>query len=555
MPLVKGIPAALAAITVANGLMVEPSVPIPAPSSTVEAATTGSKRAASITGTSTYAGGYYAGGLVGGNRGQIRQSYAIGVVECPVIRGGGVAIGGFAAENHGVIQTSYCAVALSAVEGANVWGFASDASSVTRCYYLNGGSYSYLGSVYSYDYDGVKGATPVTDEELAALRLAGFGTVDAAHTFCRDQTPAEAGNAYPYRSAVADGSGRPVHYGDWVTKADLGTVGVVYWEYEAGGANAGYHFSFIGFDESRYKEGSSLCTAHDDGGVIEAYGYGYYYKDGQPPAQLVEASAEYGDFVLGSQNTEAQAMLEAQVPGFTFVLYQTGTAAKAEGDRDGMRLESARSANGQWVLEQGGIRYVYAICPFFADAYSYVGDGTGTNAGVVPGVDKAYEVRSVEQLQFINWSYTNGVGSVDSDVTNSNYRTFPYLQYATVTGSGHQNEADALAGDSVGGPRPIQTWEQTPDINGTGLSPAEPAEDGKEPAAWESNALVHPIAGAVNRRSRNSSDSYAVILYNWFGGVYDGQNYYIKNIRIDSYCYNVGLFGTAVGAEIRNIVL
>ena len=52
MPLVKGIPAALAAITVANGLMVEPRVPIPAPSSTVEAATTGSNRAASITGTS-----------------------------------------------------------------------------------------------------------------------------------------------------------------------------------------------------------------------------------------------------------------------------------------------------------------------------------------------------------------------------------------------------------------------------------------------------------------------------------------------------------------------
>ena len=52
MPLVKGIPAALAAITVANGLMVEPRVPIPAPSSTVDAATTGSNRAASITGTS-----------------------------------------------------------------------------------------------------------------------------------------------------------------------------------------------------------------------------------------------------------------------------------------------------------------------------------------------------------------------------------------------------------------------------------------------------------------------------------------------------------------------
>ncbi|MNT28855.1 hypothetical protein D3C72_1645670 [compost metagenome] len=53
IPLVNGIPAALAAMTVAKGLMVEPSVPIPAPSSTVEAATTGSKRAASITGTNS----------------------------------------------------------------------------------------------------------------------------------------------------------------------------------------------------------------------------------------------------------------------------------------------------------------------------------------------------------------------------------------------------------------------------------------------------------------------------------------------------------------------
>ncbi|CNU46227.1 Uncharacterised protein [Salmonella enterica subsp. enterica serovar Bovismorbificans] len=46
-------PAALAAMTVAKGLMVEPSVPIPAPSSTVAAATNGSKRAAIMTGTSS----------------------------------------------------------------------------------------------------------------------------------------------------------------------------------------------------------------------------------------------------------------------------------------------------------------------------------------------------------------------------------------------------------------------------------------------------------------------------------------------------------------------
>lgn len=46
-----------------------------------------------------------------------------------------------------------------------------------------------------------------------------------------------------------------------------------------------------------------------------------------------------------------------------------------------------------------------------------------------------------------------------------------------------------------------------------------------------------------------------MVLYNWFGGSYDGGNYYIKNLNIDSPCYNVGLFGTTAGADIRNIVL
>ena len=46
-----------------------------------------------------------------------------------------------------------------------------------------------------------------------------------------------------------------------------------------------------------------------------------------------------------------------------------------------------------------------------------------------------------------------------------------------------------------------------------------------------------------------------MVLYNWFGGSYDGGNYYIKNLNIESPCYNVGLFGTTAGADIRNIVL
>lgn len=58
----------------------------------------------------------------------------------------------------------------------------------------------------------------------------------------------------------------------------MGTIGMVYWEKEEGGANSGYHFSYIGFTGTARKEGSSLCTAHDDGGKITAYGYGYYWQ-------------------------------------------------------------------------------------------------------------------------------------------------------------------------------------------------------------------------------------------------------------------------------------
>ena len=48
----------------------------------------------------------------------------------------------------------------------------------------------------------------------------------------------------------------------------MGEFGVFYWEYEQGG-NSGYHLSFQGTSNGEVMEGgSSLCTAHDDGGKI-----------------------------------------------------------------------------------------------------------------------------------------------------------------------------------------------------------------------------------------------------------------------------------------------
>lgn len=509
----------------------------------------------SITGTSTYARSYCAGGLVGMNdgSGQIRQSYAIGSIKLTEIRGSAV-ISGFVGDNQGTIRNSYCATALSAVTGADVNGFTSDHGSVSDCYYLSGGTYTFAGTVRLYDYKaGTNGAKARDHEQMQKLasELDGFAKVDdAGHSFNHQNTdPSE--TVYPYPSSVTAGSAKtPVHYGDWVTDADMGTIGMVYWEKEEGGANSGYHFSYIGFTENTRKAGSSLCTAHDDGGKITDFGYGYYYKDGTSGNLTPSVN-----FVLGAKNAEAQTELAKQVSGYTFTCYRTDgenglqLSAETKSNSDSFTL----AANGTWTLNQNGKPYTYAVCPFFGDSYCPVEDvGNAQDLGKT-GAKKQYQIRSVEQLQFINWScevtatylgpwwnpkysFTFYTGT-DRPVTSKTYNQFPYLQYATVTEQGEQKMSAALSN------RPQRSWTQTHDLNGMALNaPADGAE----------NTVFYPIAGAVDN---HTGSDYNVVLYTWFGGQYNGGNYYIKNIAIDSYCYNVGVFGTTAGATIENIML
>ena len=503
------------------------------------------------------------GGLVGGNGGQIRRSYALAAINVMEVSGN-VTIAGFAGGNVGTIRDSYCATAMTSA-GAATYGFAPASGSLNNCCFLTGGTYTFAGKVYLYDYDAdvtVSGAAGLSSKELAKLRLDGFGAIaDAAHSVNHPNTAIDETEeaVYPYPGSVTGRDGARTHYGDWVTDADLGTLGVIYWEKEEGGSNDGYHFSFIGFENgAQQKADSSLCEAHDDGGKITDYGYGYYWKDTGNRPELEAALSplnnvhDSGTFALGTASTgktagSAAAELEKQVPGYRFVTYQTGEGA------DQMRLLSSKTANGQWTLTQKDtgsntkLTFRFLLNPFFANSYSYV-DEKDAGANKTPGTEElAYQVRSVEQLQFINWSYSNGKGSTTADVTNTNYKTFPYLQYATRLGQNSQTKTDSLRGDTIGGPRTVQTWKQTHDVNGTDLS---------APTDGRKNAKLHPIAGAVYYSEKDTGgDNYELILYNWFGGNYDGRNYYIKNIQIESYCYNVGLFGTTVGAEIGNIVL
>ncbi len=500
------------------------------------------------------------GGLVGGNGGQIRRSYALAAINVMEVSGN-VTIAGFAGGNVGTIRDSYCATAMTSA-GAATYGFAPASGSLNNCYFLTGGTYTFAGKVYLYDYDAdvtVSGAAGLSSKELAKLSLDGFGAIaDAAHSVNHPNTAIDGTEeaVYPYPGSVTGRDGARTHYGDWVTDADLGTLGVIYWEKEEGGSNDGYHFSFIGFEDGvQQKADSSLCEAHDDGGKITDYGYGYYWKDTEKKPELkavlfpLSGVSDSGTFELGTASTgktagSAAAELEKQVPGYNFVTYQTGEGA------DRMRLLSSKTANGQWTLTQKDtgsntkLTFRFLLNPFFANSYSYVDEKDVKT----PGTEElAYQVRSVEQLQFINWSYSNGKGSTTADVTSTNYKTFPYLQYATKLGQNSQTKTDSLRGDTIGGPRTVQTWKQTHDVNGTDLS---------APTDGTKNAKLHPIAGAVYYSEKDTGgDNYELILYNWFGGNYDGRNYYIKNIQIESYCYNVGLFGTTVGAEIGNIVL
>ena len=497
----------------------------------------------SITGTSTYARSYCAGGLVGMNdgSGQIRQSYAIGSIKLTEIRGSAV-ISGFAGENRGVIRNCYCAMDLNAVTGADVNGFSTDLGSVTKCYYLNGSTHTFAGAVRLYDYKAgtSSGAQPRDHGQMKNLasELDGFAKVDDPEHSINHQNTDPSETVYPYPSSVTAADKKPVHYGDWVTDADMGTIGMVYWEKEEGGANSGYHFSYIGFTGTARKEGSSLCTAHDDGGKITDFGYGYYCKD-KTSGKLTPSD----NFVLEGKNDAAEKALAKQVTGYTFTCYRT--------DEKGLRLKSPDDANGKWTLTQSGKNYIYAVCPFFGDSYCPVEDvdGNEQNLGKKDAAKK-YQIRSVDQLQFINWSYFNDTGSFDRKVTESTYKTFPYLQYNTATKTTKKVRKgwkwvyeDVWTVQTESGTRPAHSWSQTHDVNGADLS---------DPTNGAKNAVFYPIAGAVDD---HTGSDYNVVLYTWFGGQYNGGNYYIKNIAIKSNCYNVGVFGTTAGATIENIML
>lgn len=496
----------------------------------------------------------YVGGLVGFNTptGAVAQSYAFGTVTVVESKRATANVAGLVANNRGSVTDCYCGVAFTVSGDTAVYGFAPQGGTVNRGYYLDGGTYSYANKLYSFNisnsgYTDAEGEA-ITAEQLQAMAITDFGAVDQAHTLLHPQTKTQ---TFSYSSAVRDSSGTPVHLGNWPNhEKNLGSVGVFYWELEEGGSNPGYHLSYVGYDGTSVLRDNTLCTAHDDGGIITAYGYGYFLKgDGIVNPDISGVGFVYnGDYWYipeGAVNDTAAENLHAQMPQYVFKAFQTGSS------KDGkMYLKSQqtydysertwhydRRTNGTWKLSYNDLTYNFTLNPFFADAMSLdsviTTNATGTSSTtktishVEPGEEKnSYKIRSVAQLQNINWNYysldSSSYISMTQSSNNGNlYNNYPYLSYGSYLTNYKSANLDLY-------------WVQNHDLNGSAFGNYVPI-------------------GGMRDNAGASAEAQAIIAY--FSSSYDGQAYTIKNISIETDAQCIGVFGVTSGATMKNVVL
>ena len=331
-----------------------------------------------------------------------------------------------------------------------------------------------------------------------------------------------------------------MHYGDWPVQKDIGTLGVFYWEYEDSGSNSGYHFSYVGTSQGNeissanndILKGDSLCEEHDDGGVVTHYGYGYFYANSNNLETLLSAVNFNEGFMRVAENAEAGEALGKQMPGYTFVAYETG--------EDKMYL-IGNNANGIWQLDYGNgtdaTVYTYTVNPFFANSMSLdsseVQRKTTETGDVKPGANgNAYEIRSVSQLQFINWN--SGKHNTSTSIVSQNkgdWYTFKDKYTYQVYGDTH----------TVSGSGKELYWNQTHDLNAS-----------SEYRTLGKTKNFTPI-GSMYDNAGDTANADPTMSY--FASHYDGQAYTIKNVEIHSNAECVGIFGITVGATVKNVVV
>lgn len=489
----------------------------------------------------------YAGGFAGVNHASVSDSYALGSIQVRGARNSTVWVAGFAANNaSGMIRRSYSATALTASGDAESYGFAHTGGSAYQCYYLDGGTYSYRGTLYAYntytnEFKNNAAGEPLTGSELQNKTISNFEKAD--YTYNAKETTGD----YIYPAVVRNAAGQTVHYGDWPVQKDIGTLGVFYWEYEDSGSNSGYHFSYVGTSQGNeissanndILKGDSLCEEHDDGGVVTHYGYGYFYANSNNLKTLLSAVYFNENFMSLAKNAEAGEALGKQMPGYTFVAYETG--------EDKMYL-IGNNANGTWQLDYGNgtdaTVYTYTVNPFFANSMSLdssaVQNKMTETGDAKPGANgNAYEIRSVSQLQFINWNY----GALDATTSILS----PDWEKATIEQARNANPNRSYYTYLVYGEKDWTVrslkycWVQSHDVNAS-----------TEYAVLKKVNNFTPIGSMFDV---GGNDRYAKPLMAYFTSSFDGQAYAIKNITIRSKAECVGIFGITSGAVLKNIIV
>ena len=483
------------------------------------------------------------GGLVGSNlaSGSVTGCYSLGHMEVTENKYSNVCLSGFVGENYGSVARCYSGCALEAAGETELYGFGKKGyGRVQNCYYLDGGTYSYRDTLYSFNTSGNAYSDDAAGDPISGKALCNKAGDLGMQKVAKEQTlyhkgTKTASDCYDYPGTVTLSGGTPAHFGNWPNQEkDLGTLGVFYWEHEGYGSNSGYYFHYLGTTEENGNvtpfTGTKLCTHHDDGGVITEYGYGYFYqpttKNGrmEETVQLVN-SANFGSEELYKKldrNSDAEQALKESLPRYEFVAYTTGDNEKS------LRLTGAE-ANGTWTLQYNGNSYTYSLCPFFAKAISLdsytVGTQTVTTKDSKPGTSgNHYQIRSIRQLQYINWNYqTKDTAYSIAKRNQQPNKTFPYL---------------LCEDDNNPGKSPVKDlyWSQTHDLD----------------AYKEKIENFTPI-GSMFDEAAGEKESKADIAA--FSSSYDGHSYAIKNVNITSDAECVGLFGITTGAKMENIVL
>lgn len=479
----------------------------------------------------------YAGGLIGENSvsGSIAGSYVVGRVSVQGDRTSGVVGCGFAGASFGRISQSYSAVGLEANgEQSAQHGFSASRGGVqSNAFYLNNVNLNYREFTFNSDYASGIGIP----ERYEGLTEDGITRTQLRMEKVEGSTTENPTTVFPYFTAVKDKDGKAVHYGEWPVKMSLDHMGVYYWEKLMIGDKESYHVRLSGAEiDQKYIFGmSTLSNVYNDGGSVVDYGYGYYHKDGFSVEVTVtnlyysERDGNTGEKVLelkaAWEDTDVNGELRSLMPGYTFHSFHSyGMGESGAGLYPGYTVYSATNEekDSNIVLSptiDDTKTVKFDINPLFAGV---VHPGVPYDWKIVPGSEafgynvgtekNPYQVRAVSQLQNINWNPSKA--SSKEVLTAGNTAQFPYL--------------------SRGSHASRFYWEQTHDIDGTGQTHS-------------------PIAEYYDETSGNQGN-----LNGWFGGVYDGNDYQIRNLNIKGSgepSSVAGLFGVVYNGTLKNIIL